>query len=56
MIVKYMVNYCKNKNVKTIVMNSQYYLKDYYKKFGFKPRGKTFMEASIKHIEMYMNS
>lgn len=56
MIVNYMVNYCKNKNVKEIVMNSQYYLKDYYKKFGFKPRGKTFMEAGIKHIEMYMNS
>lgn len=56
MIVNYMVNYCKNKNVKKIIMNSQYYLKDYYKKFGFKPRGKTFVEAGIKHIEMYRNS
>lgn len=55
MIVNYMVNYCKNKNVKEIVMNSQFYLKDYYKKFGFKPMGKTFMEAGIKHIRMYMN-
>jgi len=36
-------------------MNSQYYLKNYYKKFGFKTRGKTFMEAGIKHIEMYLN-
>ena len=52
-LMDYLIDYCKNNNVKEIMMNSQYYLKDYYNKFGFKPRGKTFMEAGIKHIEMY---
>ena len=54
MIVNYMINYCKNKNIKDVVMNSQYYLKDYYRKFWFKPVGKPFMEAGIKHIKMYL--
>ncbi len=54
-ITNYLIGYCKNKNAKEIFMHSQYYLKDFYKKLGFKPRGKTFMEADIKHIEMYLN-
>ncbi|MBS3113660.1 GNAT family N-acetyltransferase [Candidatus Woesearchaeota archaeon] len=54
-IVNYLIKYCKKKDIKEICMNSQYYLKNYYKKFGFKTRGKTFMEAGIKHIEMYLN-
>ena len=54
-IVNYLIKYCKKKNIKGIYMNSQYYLMNYYKKFGFKTRGKTFMEAGIKHIEMYLN-
>ena len=54
-LMYYLINYCKNKNFKNIFMNSQYYLKDYYSKFGFKSRGKPFTEAGIKHIEMYLN-
>ena len=52
-MMNYLIKYCKNKNVEEIVMNAQYYLKNYYDKFGFRPKGKTFMEAGIKHIEMY---
>ena len=51
-IVEYLIKYSKNKSAGEIVMNAQFYLADYYKKFGFKSRGKTFMEAGIKHIEM----
>ena len=54
-ITEYLIEYCKKKNVKEIFMHSQYYLKDFYNKCGFKIRGKTFMEADIKHIEMYLN-
>lgn len=53
-IMNYLINYCKSKKVYGIYMNAQYYLKDYYKKFGFKPIGKTFMEAGIKHIKMHL--
>ena len=52
-MTNYLIRYCKNKKVKEIFMHSQYHLKDFYKKLGFKPRGKTFMEAGIKHIEMH---
>lgn len=54
-IVNYLIKYCKKKDIKVVYMNSQYYLMNYYKKFGFKTRGKSFMEAGIKHIEMYLN-
>ena len=54
LIVKYLVRYCKNKKIKEMFMNAQYYLKEYYQKFGFKPKGRTFMEAGIKHVKMYL--
>ena len=54
LIVNYLIEYCKNRNIKDIFMNSQYYLKDYYCKFGFKKIGKPFIEAGIKHIKMYL--
>ena len=53
-IMNYLVNYCKDKRAKGVYMNAQYYLKDYYKKFGFKPKGKPFMEAGITHIKMHL--
>lgn len=56
MVTQYLVNYCKKKNVKEIVVHSQYYIKAFYKKFGFKQRGKTFMDAGIKHVEMYLKT
>ena len=52
-LMDYLIDYYEDNDATDIFMNSQFYLKDYYKKFGFEPRGKTFMEASIKHIEMH---
>lgn len=52
-ILMYIVNYAKRKNSKEIYIHAQYYLKDYYKKLGFRPVGKIFYEAGIKHIKMY---
>ncbi len=56
LIMQYLIRYCKRKKSKEIVMHAQYYLKGYYYKFGFKIRGKVFMDAGIKHIEMYMKN
>ena len=52
----YLINYCKKKKVNEIVLHSQCYIEDFYKKCGFKTRGKTFMDAGIKHIEMYIKA
>lgn len=54
LIVNHLIKYCKMKGIKKVYMNAQYYLKDYYKKFGFMPTGKPFMEAGIKHIKMHL--
>ena len=51
-VIDYLIKYSKTKKVKKIFMNSQYYLKNYYTKFGFEPIGKPFMEAGIKYIKM----
>lgn len=53
-LVKFLVEYSKEKNVKEVYMHAQYYLVNFYAKFGFKQRGDTFYDAGIKHIEMYL--
>ncbi len=55
LIVEYLIDYCKNEGTCDIFMNAKYYLKNYYAKLGFKPKGKIFMEAGIKHIKMHLN-
>lgn len=52
--LKYVINYCRRKGFKEVVLHAQYYAKDFYEKLGFRPRGKIFMEANIEHIEMYL--
>lgn len=53
-LMRYLVSYAKKKKAKEIYFHSQYYIKDFYKKCGFKIRGKPFPEAGVKHIEMYL--
>lgn len=48
-IIEFAINQLKGK---TILLNAQFYLLDYYKKFGFKEYGKKFFEAGIEHIKM----
>lgn len=52
LLIHHLIRHCKNKGISEIFMNSQYYLKKYYTNLGFKPTGKSFMEAGIKHIKM----
>jgi len=56
MIIEYMVKYCKKKNPKEILLHSQCYAEKFYRKCGFIPRGKIFLDAGIRHIEMYLKS
>lgn len=53
-LTTYIINYCRRSGARELFMHAQYYLLDFYREFGFKIRGKPFMEAGIKHIEMYM--
>lgn len=53
-LLKYMISYSKRKKTKEIMMHAQHYALPFYKKCGFKPRGKIFYEADIKHIEMFI--
>jgi predicted GNAT family N-acyltransferase len=53
-LMEFLVTYAKEKKVEEVVMHAQYYLLQFYKKFGFKERGNTFDDAGIKHIEMYL--
>lgn len=52
-ITKYVIQYCKNRDVKELCFHAQHYLEDFYKKMNFKTRGEPFQEVGIKHIEMY---
>jgi len=54
-ITEFLIDYCKQKNVDEIRLHAQMHTADFYKKLGFFERGKTFFEADIEHIEMYMN-
>ena len=42
----------KSFNPCIISFHAQYYIKDYYKEFGFVEVGEPFMEAGVKHIKM----
>jgi predicted GNAT family N-acyltransferase len=55
-LVTFLLNHCTEKRIETIFMNSQYYVRDYYKMFGFREVGEPFAEAGIKHIKMVLMS
>jgi predicted GNAT family N-acyltransferase len=51
-LMKCLIDYCKMKNAKQIYMHAQYHAKGFYEKTGFIAKGKPFIEADIKHVEM----
>ena len=53
-LTNFLIDYCKNQDYKEIHLHSQTYIADFYEKLGFIPIGKTFYDAGIEHIEMYM--
>ena len=55
-LTDFLINYCKQKNFDEIRLHSQTYVSGFYKKCGFKIRGKPFFEAGIEHVEMYLKT
>ena len=55
-LTKYLIKYSLKRNESDIIMHSQYYAKDFYKKFGFVEVGEPFYEAGIKHIKMILKN
>lgn len=53
-LTEYLIDYCKQKNLQEILIHSQLYVVDFYKKFGFKRVGEIFDEAGIEHIKMIL--
>lgn len=53
-LTKFLIDYCKQKDIKEIYLHSQIYVSDFYKKLGFKAKRNHFFEAGIEHVEMFM--
>jgi predicted GNAT family N-acyltransferase len=54
-ILDFMVARSREKGATEAMMHAQCYANDFYRKCGFRPRGQEFMEAGIRHIEMYLD-
>ena len=54
-LTKFLIDYCRKQNYVEIILHSQNYVIDFYKKFGFKIKGETFLEANIEHKEMVLD-
>ena len=50
--LQYVENYCKERKIKFIKLDSQYQVYKFYEKCGYSKNSDIFMEANIKHIEM----
>ena len=53
-LVEYLISQCRQKDATEIIIHAQYTLKEFYEELGFMTRVKTFIEADIRHIEMYV--
>jgi len=53
-LTEWLIDYCKQKKNREIILHSQLYVVDFYKKFGFKKVGGIFDEAGIKHVKMIL--
>lgn len=53
-LLEYLIEYAKKKKIKHVAIHAQSYLKNYYKRFGFKVSGKPFKEAGIPHVMMFL--
>jgi len=51
-IIAFLEEELKKRGIEQIVLHSQYYVIDFYKKCGYKETGLPFLDADIKHITM----
>jgi len=52
----YLVRYCKRRKAGRIVLGAQLRSVDFYRKSGFVPHGKVFMDAGIRHVGMHLDT
>lgn len=52
-VMAYLLSYCRRRKARKIVMHSQHYIRGFYEKFGFRQKGGIFMDAGIKHVELW---
>lgn len=55
-IMQKCIKHIKTNNSAKIIISAQSYLKDFYKKFGFKNTGQYYLEDNIPHEQMQLTS
>ena len=53
-LTKYLIDKITKDTQKDVIIHSQEYAKNFYKKFGFKIIGNPFYEAGLKHVKMVL--
>ncbi|MBI3039117.1 GNAT family N-acetyltransferase [bacterium] len=53
-VLKHLLNFCKTRGFKKIMLHSQSYVTSLYKSFGFAVVGDPFEDAGIRHVEMIL--
>jgi predicted GNAT family N-acyltransferase len=53
-LMEYMIDYCRKRGFKEIILHGQLRSREFYEKMGFRACGEIFMDAGIEHIEMYL--
>tara|TARA_Y100000590_G_C15555544_1_gene952659 strand:- start:625 stop:1101 length:477 start_codon:yes stop_codon:yes gene_type:complete len=56
LLVKSCINFATDSGITTITLNSQLDAVNFYKTFGFRSVGNTFIEAGIKHVKMVLTN
>lgn len=54
-LVDFLIDYCIKNGATEIFLHAQCNVIKFYRKWGFEPRGETFMGEGIRHEEMYLN-
>lgn len=52
-IIKYTIDYLKEKRIEKVILNAQEHAKGFYEKLGFKQEGEIFKEAGLPHVRMH---
>ncbi len=48
------IAHCQQRQIKTVIVNAQAYIKSLYQKLGFVQEGEIFAEANIPHVKMQL--
>jgi predicted GNAT family N-acyltransferase len=52
LLMHFLVNTCKSKGAKEVILHSQIHAIPFYESLGFETRGEIFLDAGIEHREM----